>query len=234
MVLRGKIDRVDTSTAELGAVGLCVIDYKSSPQAFPFRDFYHGLSLQLLSYLLVLQTHYRAPDGLPVQPAAALYMSATTKPKVYQQPPDGQVLQSFRGDDSARHKAIGIICDNWLAALDQTVEPGGRSQYFSYRLKKDGAVGFRSSSGVVTADEMTALLDHCRSSLVSLAGRIVAGDIAVGPYRLNNRRPCSHCRFAAFCRFDFSMDRYRNLAPYRRPEVLERITGISGGRASDE
>ncbi len=52
VLLRGQIDRID-ALVQGGATYLRVIDYKSSPRPLDLTDVYHGLSLQLLIYLLV-------------------------------------------------------------------------------------------------------------------------------------------------------------------------------------
>jgi len=74
LALRGKIDRVDVGRKDENRYGLCVIDYKSSARSFPYAQFYYGLSLQLISYLLVLQTQSHLVGPGAVEPAAALYL----------------------------------------------------------------------------------------------------------------------------------------------------------------
>ncbi|KFN91725.1 ATP-dependent nuclease, subunit B [Tetragenococcus muriaticus PMC-11-5] len=50
LYLRGKIDRIDTTTVD-GKPWLAVVDYKSSAHKFDITDSYYGLAMQLLTYL---------------------------------------------------------------------------------------------------------------------------------------------------------------------------------------
>src|SRR6185369_1553867 len=83
LVLRGRIDRIDLCRAEASAAALAaVIDYKSRPRSLDPIKLLHGLELQLLSYLGVLQhlEKVAGPFGLPpVIPAGVFYVSLRPK-----------------------------------------------------------------------------------------------------------------------------------------------------------
>jgi len=227
LVLRGKIDRVDTSRGEGGELGIRIIDYKSSAKSFAYAGFYHGLTLQLVSYLQVMQENYQKKEKSVVRPAAALFVPINRQGTSHDEPPPATL---WAGDGAAEqeivHKASGIINRDWMARLDRTVEPGRISKYFNFGITKEGAVRDQKRSGVVSPDELKGMLNYCRGKLAELSGGILSGNIAVSPYRVGeNQRPCPYCDFKTFCRFDFSCDRYRNLPRYPKAEVLERIKG---------
>src|SRR5581483_7395047 len=69
--LRGKIDRVDLLEDQ---AAFAVIDYKLSGNQLSLDRVYHGISLQLLTYLLVLQTAGESLAGKKLTPAAAFYV----------------------------------------------------------------------------------------------------------------------------------------------------------------
>lgn len=50
MYLRGQIDRID-AYEENGQLHLRIVDYKSSSRDLDLNEVYHGISLQLLTYL---------------------------------------------------------------------------------------------------------------------------------------------------------------------------------------
>ncbi|MCK4628876.1 MAG: exodeoxyribonuclease V subunit gamma, partial [Sedimentisphaerales bacterium] len=227
LVLRGKIDRIDMSARPDGRVGLSVIDYKTSARPFSFVRFYHGLSLQLISYLLVLQNHYSLLDGTKtgsIEPAAALYLPIHRQGDSHKEPPPEDVLDGHIASTEKLHKAAGIMNHQWLSVLDHTVNFGQGSSYYSFAVNKDGSVRNAGKSGVIEPDEMRRMLTHGRNKLAQMAAEILDGKIDVAPYRLGEKEtPCSHCDYRTFCRFDFSSDPYRQLSKYNKLEVLERI-----------
>ncbi|HEY0008043.1 MAG TPA: PD-(D/E)XK nuclease family protein, partial [Tepidisphaeraceae bacterium] len=69
--ISGKIDRVDIEPSTLR---FTVIDYKLAGDQLQLSHVAHGLMLQLLTYLLVLEAHGKQLAGAPLTPAAALYV----------------------------------------------------------------------------------------------------------------------------------------------------------------
>ena len=69
--LRGKIDRVDLLENQ---AAFAVIDYKYRGSSLALDWVYHGLSLQLLTYLLVLQANGNHLAKRKLVPAAAFYV----------------------------------------------------------------------------------------------------------------------------------------------------------------
>ena len=66
--LRGKIDRVDLAPINNEEIMAQVIDYKSSNKNFNLAKFYHGLSLQMVSYLDVLYQNPQFFAALSLNP----------------------------------------------------------------------------------------------------------------------------------------------------------------------
>jgi len=227
LALRGVIDRIDIAERPDGTVGVSVIDYKTTTRRFSFDHFYHGLSLQLISYLLVLQNHYRLPDASSIQPAAALFLPILPKPTTKHEHPPDDLLDSLTQTETAEtpHKSLGVIDSDWVSALDNSVTPGSPSQFYDFRINKDGSLGSARSNSLLSAVELQSVLDHCRHTLTELAEQIVHGNISVTPYRLGEREtPCSYCPFKALCRFDPARDPYRQLPKVSKTQVLETIT----------
>ncbi|MBN1763925.1 MAG: exodeoxyribonuclease V subunit gamma, partial [Sedimentisphaerales bacterium] len=225
LYLAGQIDRADTCRKDDGKLGVCIIDYKSSARAFDFAHFYHGLSLQLVCYLKVLQEWHSGQEGSQVEPAAALYLPIYQAGKPQPGMPPETVLNADAMVEARPHKATGIINEDWVAELDSTVQPKESSSYFNFYINKDGQVRNSRNKGVVNHDEMSALLEHCQTRCIELAGGLAGGYIDVTPYRLGDKEtPCSHCEFASFCRFDFNNDYYRLLNKYHRQQVLDKLS----------
>ena len=223
--LRGIIDRVDTFIKD-DVLGLLVFDYKSTARAFPFGHFYHGLALQLATYLLVLTEHYQSDGPHSRGPVGALYLPIINRPQSQAGPVPDHLLQKegvAASDADERRKAIGIINGDWAGDLDHTLSGPGWSKYFTMYINKEGSAYSGNNKTVVTPEQMSALLKHCRGKLTELAEQLVAGRIDVAPYRLNRQSPCSFCEFRPLCRFDPRCDSYRILADFDRDAVLAQI-----------
>ena len=223
--LIGSIDRVDTASRDDG-LGLVVFDYKSTARPFAFGQFYHGLALQLLSYLLVVSEQYPFErSGAPL-PVAALYLPVMRRGQSQSGAPPDHVLQSIQSDEAEAdrpHKAVGVINGDWVGDLDQTQNGPGWSKYFGMYINKDGSAYTASNRTVVSSDEMSALLKHCRGKLGELAGELAGGTIEVAPYRLNRQSPCTVCEFRSLCRFDPRGETYRILPDLDRDGVLAKM-----------
>jgi len=214
ILLRGKIDRVDI--AELGGelLGL-VLDYKATTdRRLNLAEVFHGLSLQLVGYLLALQQTGASLTGRPVRPVAALYLPLLE--------PFERIAHPDR-PKSRHYRWRGVVDVSKLGAIDKTVEPGGGSDFLSARLRRDGQP--YAKSDLAAPDEMKALMAHVGRRMGELADRLLDGDIAVNPYRLNRWMPCSFCAYRSVCRYEIATQPPRRLESFDKAEVLQRLAG---------
>jgi len=108
-------------------------------------------------------------------------------------------------------------------SLDHSCEQGASSAVFAAKLNKNGEFGYRHNSDVAEADEFAALLKEVRKQLGQLGDQIMGGEVSIRPYRLGTITPCSNCKYRGVCRFDPSINRYRNIPSMRRDELLKQI-----------
>ncbi len=73
MHIRGRIDRIDSAKVG-GKSYLRVIDYKSSSRDLDLNEVYHGISLQLLTYLDVAVENANIWLDDDVEAAGVLYV----------------------------------------------------------------------------------------------------------------------------------------------------------------
>jgi ATP-dependent helicase/nuclease subunit B len=223
VILQGKIDRVDL-TAD-GA--FAVIDYKLSGNELKLDRVYHGLSLQLLTYLLVLRENGEKLTGRPLTPAAAFYVKLLRQLDSVSHPDDADCDDPE--DRDLKVKPRGIFEATHLRSIDANC--AGASRVVNAMVKKDGTLGSKGRSDAADAPEFTALIDHTRARIAALSDEILSGQIDIRPYQIRTLSPCPHCDYRPVCRFDPALNRYHHLDPLGREEVLQRVVGTREGEA---
>ncbi len=235
--LSGQIDRIDVAAGEAGRAWLRVIDYKSSDKELRPGDVVHGLSLQLPVYLAVALEHAATllpalglAPGMPVRPAGALYFPIRDPVVTEKGPVDGRELDQLL---RRRLRMRGLFIDDpaALELMDDRVRTG--SDLLMVRVNKDGSVSRQSNAA--SEEDFAALMEFAREQAAALAESVLAGEIAVAPYRVGKVRPCRHCVFHSLCQFDPLLEGngYRNLPALERTEAWERIhSGVPGKAAA--
>jgi len=212
LTLTGKIDRVDVAKIDGKRVAL-VFDYKRSEAATPFRwpQFYHGLNIQLPMYLLALSEIADAPVDRAV--------GAFCMP-IERAPGSAALDDLAQKADRFGRKAKGLFDGAYAGQLDP-VTGSQWSQFYNFCVtKNDAQYGRYSTSGALKPDDFQHVLDFTRSKMIALAAEIVAGQVAVYPYRLGTEVACSHCDFKAVCRFDWQINDYRFLDSKSKLDVI--------------
>jgi ATP-dependent helicase/nuclease subunit B len=219
-LVHGKIDRVDCVESNGDAA---VIDYRLGEGRLHIGSVLHGLSLQLLTYLLVLESNGATLAGKNLDPAAAFYLQLVRRIEDVKHPSEAP-----EPTDPKWHlklKPRGLFDRRCLGALDRELS-SGQSEVVQAFIKQDGALGRRNTSDVAESSEFRELLKLVAAKLGELADGILSGKIDVMPYRLNDTSPCPRCEYKSVCRFDPAINRYNHLKPIGRDEVF-------GGGAAD-
>lgn len=198
--LRGRIDRIDAWSMG-DTIAASVIDYKLSGQKPDFARVRHGLSLQLLTYLLVLESLGEKLVGAPVQPAAAFYVRILRSIDSIKHPsekPDPEAPETY----VKKYKPRGVVDERFVEAID-TEE--------LYPLKKRNDEAKLCQGDVLSPDAFERLIDWTRGKIAELVDRMIEGVIDVRPFRIKTQTPCPHCEFRPVCRLDLSFNRYLNI-----------------------
>jgi ATP-dependent helicase/nuclease subunit B len=217
--LRGKIDRVDVLE---DAASFAVIDYKLADRPLALANVYHGLSLQLLTYLLVLQANGEELFGKPMTPAAAFYVKLLRKLDNVEHPDDAVAPDDPLFD--LQVKPRGLFDGRFFQDLDSDCQ-GGASDVVQAYLTKGGTFGRLDTTDVASQRQFDALLMHVRKRIGALADALIGGDSEVRPFRIGKVTPCPTCEYRSVCRFEPGVNRYYNLERISRTEVLERVAG---------
>jgi ATP-dependent helicase/nuclease subunit B len=218
--LQGQIDRVDMNAKRAGFV---LIDYKMAAGPLSLQRVYHGLSLQLLTYLLVIQANGEEMVGRPLTPAAGFLLQLLRSPQPVDHPSEG--LSPDDPDFHLRVKPRGIVDQRAIKSLDITLVEG-HSKVIGAYVNKSGELGYKNISDVADQAEFESLLLHVEQRLGELADQIFAGDVTVAPYMMAGQTPCSRCEYRSVCRFEPGVNRYRMLPGMKREEVLGAVRGV--------
>jgi ATP-dependent helicase/nuclease subunit B len=210
--LRGKIDRVDIAELGKDLVGV-VIDYKRTTERrlIPAKVF-HGLTLQLVGYLLALKQTGKTLTGRSIRPVGAFYLPLLESFKAVHHPEE---------ESKSSMKLRGVLETESLALVDSSVQAGGGSEFLQAKLKKDGDPDARSD--LVDGEQMKLLMTHVGQRMGELADGILDGNVAVAPYSLSRKRPCSFCPMQAVCRFEIETQPPRYLDSMKKKDMLDRL-----------
>lgn len=217
--LHGKIDRVDLVE---GGAQFAVIDYKLTGRPLALDRVYHGISLQLLTYLLVLDVEGERMFGRKLNPSAAFYVKLLRSLEQVNHPDDAPHPDDATFD--LKEKPRGIFDGDCIDHLDDDCAGGGSSDVVQLFVKNDGSFGHLDRTDVADRGAFAALLAHVRTRVGELADQIIGGHVDITPYRINKLTPCPQCEFRAVCRFDPGVNRYHTLPAMKRSEVFDRLT----------
>jgi ATP-dependent helicase/nuclease subunit B len=216
--LSGSIDRIDIVKTPEGD-HVSVMDYRMRGEGLALDRVYHGLSLQLLTYLLVLEAGGEKLAGRPLTPAAAFYVRLLRQLEDIRHPSEAIGPEDPRFD--LQVKPRGMFDARFVRALDSELTTGA-SDVVQVFVNKDGNFGKRNQSDAAAHNEFTALLRLVRLRIGETVDRLLSGDIRVMPVRIRQESPCVRCDFRSVCRFDVGVNRYRVLEAMNREEVLSR------------
>lgn len=226
--LRGKIDRIDI---DLERARFSVIDYKLKGDSLALGSVYHGLMLQLLTYLLVLEAHGEKLAGKPITPAAALYVKLLRSIDSIHDPKDAPDPET--PDFHAKTKPRGLIDFGAATTLDASLSASNQSAVLAIKKKKDGGLSANGNDAVMP-EHFQALVAWVSDKIITLSDQIIAGEISVTPYLIAGDTPCSVCPYMRVCRFDRLINSYRPLERLTRSQALARMTGAEETEGDDE
>jgi len=221
--LSGRIDRVDLITSPKGNY-LKVIDYKSGAVELNLNEIFYGLKLQLLAYLDLVLNY--APDliGSDALAAGMLYFTLQN-PLIISHGPldpdlvDKEVLKKLK------MKGLLLADPEIISLMDNLVFTS--PDLLPVAFKKDGC--FTSRSSVISATQFTILRQHLRQTLKAAGEEIMAGVVAIKPYRGQKFASCRYCQFKAICKFDplLPENNFRLLPSPSKKEIWQGLSQVN-------
>ncbi|MDR7076673.1 ATP-dependent helicase/nuclease subunit B [Neobacillus niacini] len=220
MELAGRIDRVDQAKGENNDTYLRVIDYKSSEKDVNLNEVYYGLALQMLTYLDIVITHSDELIEMKASPAGVLYFHVhnplISSSKLL-------TVDEIEKEIMKKFKMNGLMVGDQdvLKLMDQSLESGD-SQIISAGIKKDG--NLTKKSKVASLTEFDDLRAYVRKHYQSTGEAIVDGQVAIEPFKLKVKTPCTFCSYKSVCQFDESMENhYKILTPQPKEIIFDLI-----------
>ncbi|MBM3271649.1 MAG: PD-(D/E)XK nuclease family protein, partial [Candidatus Sericytochromatia bacterium] len=210
--VRGRIDRLDAVDTADG-VFLLVIDYKRSSQDLSPDDVELGLALQLALYLAVATREGAGLIGLQadaagrIRPGGMLYFPVQPGWTTLREAPDPAAAER---ELLRAHRTRGLLnAEAARRGLFETVP--GHSPIVPLRLAKDGSP-VAAQSRLAEPDRLDELLGRALAAAEGLGEAILAGQVALAPYRMKDRAACQRCEYRPVCRFEPALgDAYRDL-----------------------
>jgi len=208
--LNGRIDRVDLLRRADNTALAVVVDYKSRVRQLDATKFHHGLELQLLSYLGVLNQLRDTEKVFGVKalkPAGVFYVplnggagKANTE--------RAEILATDDEERRAGYQHSGRFLGDALTHFDnRNVSKGDQ---FKYKTLKAGGFA-KTGNEALPAAEFDALREKVEAHLRDYGQRIFAGEAHHNPYRIGKHTACEYCDFRSVCRFDPWTEKFRVL-----------------------
>lgn len=213
----GKIDRVDVMTRG-GISYLRVIDYKTGHKEFKLSDIIYGVNMQMLIYLAALSENGGTRYG-EVQPAGVLYMPAN-RPVISAS--RGTPKEKIAEEAAKKLRMDGLVLDD--VEIITAMEHSGQGKYIPVTLK-DGAPSKRDH--VVSADELTGIMQHIKTLVGAMAQELHGGDVSAVPLS-GGYDACAWCPYAAVCGHEKD-DATRGMQQWDRDEVIRELKKGNGG-----
>ena len=237
--LHGRIDRVDVCDDSIDTY-VRVIDYKSGRTRFDLSLIYHGLQMQLITYMdAAIGEARRRGKGGRVLPAGLYYYNIDDPVVSYETAGEGDGAEDRAKDgilSELRMNGLTNSDPDILKSLDEDLGPESTatSGVVPVRLKEGSIVP--SSSMVCGTEGFLRLMERTEKRIKDDTRDILSGDIDIRPYRLGGRTGCDYCPYHSVCGFDTSLPGYgyRRLGSISPDRLRAELFGEDGeGHAVD-
>ncbi len=197
----GKVDRVDILRKD-GDVYVRVVDYKSGKKTFSQKDIDTGENVQLPLYLFALcdekqyglRRELQLSNSNRIIPAGAIYLSSLIEPvEISDSKYDRDLLLTMAEDSIVRS---GFLLGDEEILRQMSFELSDK-YLCGAKLSKDGTL---SGASLLSPDGMDSLRQSLEDAVLSIADRMILGNMDAAPSCKNNKYRCENCKMQAVCR----------------------------------
>ncbi len=231
MKLVGRIDRLDTCEED----NICyvkVIDYKSGKNNFDIVALYHGLQLQLVTYLnAAMEYEKKQNPEKEIIPAGILYYHIDDPVlELKEEKTPEEINEELR----KMLRPAGIVNDDEEIIEKIDASEGAVKKVLPLSRKKDGS--FAENSLLMSRENMELISGYAAGKLKELGSRILDGEIGMHPYSRKDKEACTYCPYGKVCGFDKKLPGCgkRTLPEEDREEILEKMREVGAAGDRDE
>lgn len=226
LYLVGRIDRLDTCEED-NVCYVKVIDYKSGKNNFDIVALYHGLQLQLVTYLnAALEYEEKRQPEKEIVPAGILYYHIDDPILELR---EEKTPEEINAELRKVLRPTGIVNDDEGIIERMDASPGPVKEALPLTRKKDGS--FAENGLLMSRENIDLVSSYAADKLKELGGGILDGEIGMHPYSRKDREACTFCPYGKVCGFDKKLPGYekRVLPEEGREEILEKMREQCGG-----
>ena len=232
--LVGQIDRIDEYKCDGHTYGM-VIDYKSGSTSVNAQEIYYGLKLQLMTYLLALESAYEKHHDQPMTPAAVVY-TYVKNPRTSASEPVSYDEAKALADTNGALNNKGYFTDDidMLEKMDeQLLTYKGKGPYVPVRITGKGTIHSGDMKVVKSSGDFDIMCRYTESIMADTGSAIGKGEFPIAPYQLNKAIPCSYCDYKTVCRFDNERNQYNYLMSLNEANALEKMHEALNGTSEN-
>ena len=221
IILRGRIDRVDTYEAN-GKLYVKIVDYKSSKKEIELDSLLYGLSLQQPVYMkAAMEKMMRKYPLFETEMAAMLYYRIDD-PLVDEK----DSADDIQKDIVSKLRPEGLVNSNReiVESLDEKLSEARASSYaIPVSTKKDG--DYSKSSKIISGEDYEVVSDFTMKKIADMGSEILAGNIGITPVVHRDRDACTYCEFKGICPYDDRLRGFskKQLKSKTNPEAIEEM-----------
>jgi ATP-dependent helicase/nuclease subunit B len=230
--LAGRIDRLDISVKD-NIRYINVMDYKSGAEQFDINAYYHGLQLQLMTYLYAALQHEEKmyPDQ-NIVPAGVFYYHLDDPFVEVESPGSIEEICSRQLMD-LRLNGLVNSDPSVITRIDHT--PGSTMMVLPLSRKTDGT--WKEHAMLTGEKDLKMLAEYTMDQMKELTAKMMEGRISLFPYERKTKNACAYCEYAKACGFDSKIPGYcKNILEEADKEtILQEIRlRYQGGKPESE
>ncbi len=209
MELTGKIDRVDFN--EDGKYFL-ILDYKTGSAYLNLNEIYHGINIQLLTYLMVAK-NLEIVAGR--SPAGMMYYFLKYQTKTVDR------ADLAAGEVDKALKMSGWTLDD--SKVIKEIDSSDGQEFLKVHLTTKGAVDGKTKGYVKSAEVFELMLKFAEEKLQTTGAKILQGNIEVNPAKTAKSDACKYCIYGELC--GFNSDKVSEIEQLDDNQILDRMKG---------